>query len=118
MGQTMGRRAEELAEACSLGYLQLAARYDALQEQLGQAMDDRDRLRVIELRLERADVERQLRDLWGLARMDGARWDAWMWDDIRQARRLVDDLAAAVGDSKIPQRVLLPYPALERIARW
>ena len=108
MGRTMQARADQLVEACSLGYLQLTARFDELSEQLAIAMLERDSIRMAKLRLDRAMVEMHLRDLWGPWSNQGHKWNEWMWDDLRTAMKIADELADEVGDDGLSPRGLVP----------
>lgn len=82
------------------------------------AIRDRDPHTQAVMRLERAYVEMQLRDLYGPWSREGDRYGAWMRDDLRIARTLADTLAQKIGDSGLPARLLASYPALERVVAW
>lgn len=97
---------------------QLQARVSDLTERMLAAIRERDPYTQADIRLERAWVEMQLRDLYGPWSRAGDRYGAWMRQDIRIARTLADTLALKFGDSGIPARLLQPYPALQRVEAW
>lgn len=97
---------------------QLKAKVSELTERMMAAIKARDPYTQADIRLERAWVEMQLRDLYGPWSRAGDRYGAWMRDDVRIARTLADTLALKLGDSGIPARLLQPYPALEWVVAW
>lgn len=99
----------------SAPYVELTDRINELTERLRPALAAGDVRTVAELRLERAYAELGCRDLWGPWSSQGGRWNAWMWDDINQARSAAAELARKVGDSELERRLLIPYPELRAV---
>lgn len=115
MGQAM--RAALRQGIGGVGYQVLAGQFDEFTERITDAIAERDPFKLASLRLERAMVELQLRDLYGGPwTPDGGRWERWMRDDLAQAQRIARMMERAVGDSEIWDRFLIPFPRLRALA--
>lgn len=94
-------------------YLELSARLNELTRRYAAAVADGDLYQQAAIRLERAVVEMDLRDLFGGASTrEGGRFHGWMCDDVEQAGLAADKLARRVGDDGLFERLLRPFDRL------
>ena len=93
-------------------YVRLSGRLNELSDRLKAARELRDLYQQAAILLERAWVER---DLCGPRTRQGERYGWWMRDDVEQADRLAERLEAAIGDSSVFERLLIPFPRLDGV---
>lgn len=97
-------------------YLALCEKLNQLSERYRDAVGNRDLYQQAAIRLERAWVEMELRDLCGGAWTKmGGRYDTWMRDDLVQATIAANELARRIGDSDLLDRLFIPFPHLRAV---